>query len=273
MAAQLVGGLGSDMPPIPLEFVGKHPVKQIGRQPDPADQLQLGQRILNAGEARLARIAAQPQKQCRHQSPRLCRGRVLEFVPGRAQQRLQPLSYRRDKAVENAGTEPLIMSTDRSANDAVDTIGCGRLDRKRAAPRLQKRNELIRNRTDSRHLISQPIFEQRRIGDARLSKASQGADFGTMPFGGPPRQARRKARGSRDSELLCDLRDEQRLDLAGSSRKPPLVAEERQQNRKTQPVAVVLGHDERQIRKRQRRSLQGRSFVDSFQFWASRIPR
>jgi hypothetical protein len=36
---------------------------------------------------------------------------------------------------------------------------------------------------------------------------------------------------------------------------------------------VVLGHDERQIRKRQRRSLQGRSFVDSFQFWASRIPR
>ena len=76
-----------------------------------------------------------------------------------------------------------------------------------------------------------------------------------MPFGGPPRQARRKARGSRDSELFCDLRDEQRLDLAGGSRKPPLVAEERQQNRKTQPVAVVLGHDERQIRWRQRRSL------------------
>jgi len=164
------------------------------------------------------------------------------------------------------------MSTDRGANDAVDTIGRGRLDRKHAAPRLQKRNELIRNRTDSRHLISQPIFEQRRIGDARLSKASQGADFGTMPFGGPPRQARRKARGSRESELLCDLRDEQLIDLAGGSRKPPLVAEERQQNRKTQPVAVVLGHDERQIRRRQRRSLQGRSFVDSFQFWASRIP-
>jgi enolase len=101
------------------------------------------------------------------------------------------------KAVENAGTKPLIMRTDRGANDAVDTIGRGRLDRKRAAPRLQKRNELIRNRTDSRHLISQPIFEPPRIGDARLPKASQGADFGTMPFGGPPREARRKARGSR----------------------------------------------------------------------------
>ena len=36
MATQLVGGLGSDTPPIPLELVGKDPVKQIGRQPDPA---------------------------------------------------------------------------------------------------------------------------------------------------------------------------------------------------------------------------------------------
>lgn len=94
-----------------------------------------------------------------------------------------------------------------------------------------------------------------------------------MPFGGPPRQARRKARGSHDSELLCYLRDEQLIDLAGGSRKPSLIAEERQQHRKTQAVAVVFGHDERQIRRRQRRSLQGRSFVDSFEFWASRIPR
>jgi hypothetical protein len=36
---------------------------------------------------------------------------------------------------------------------------------------------------------------------------------------------------------------------------------------------VVLGRDERQIRGRQRRSLQGRSFIDGFQFWASRLPR
>jgi hypothetical protein len=42
-------------------------------------------------------------------------------------------------------------------------------------------------------LDPQPTFEQRRIGDARLAKAGQGADFGTLPFSGPPSQDRRKA--------------------------------------------------------------------------------
>src|SRR5271163_1177621 len=161
------------------------------------------------------------------------------------------------------------MSADRGANDAIDTIGRGRLDRQLATPRLQKRDKLIRNGPDSRHMITQPIFQQRRIGDGRLSKSGQGADFGTMPFGSPPRQARRKARGSRDRELPCDLFDERRIDLAGGSRKLAPVAEERQQHRETESVVVMLGHDEHQIRGRQRRSLRSRSFVGGFQFGKS----
>jgi site-specific recombinase XerD len=80
-------------------------------------------------------------------------------------------------------------------------------------------------------------------------------------------------RRNHDAELPCDLLDEQQIDLAGGSRKPSPVAEERQQHRETEPVAIVLGHDERQIRRRQCRSLQGRSFVDRFQFWADLLPR
>jgi hypothetical protein len=88
------------------------------------------------------------------------------------------------------------MGVDRGADDAVNTIGRGRLDRKLAASGLQKRGKLIRNGPDGCHLTTQPTFEQRRIGDARLAKAGQGADFGTVPFSGPPRQDRRKAGGA-----------------------------------------------------------------------------
>ena len=63
VSAQLIGGLDRDAPSIPFQFVGKHLVEQIGGQSDPADQLQLGQLGLDAGEARPTRIAPQPQKE------------------------------------------------------------------------------------------------------------------------------------------------------------------------------------------------------------------
>jgi hypothetical protein len=59
--AQLVGGLDRDTPPIPLQLLGKHPVAQVGGQPDPPDQFQPGQLGLDAGEARPSRIATQLQ--------------------------------------------------------------------------------------------------------------------------------------------------------------------------------------------------------------------
>ena len=262
MAAEFVGRLGCDPPPIALELMGKDAVKQIGRQSNSAGQLQSGQRLLNAGQAWLPRIAAQPQKQCRHHAGR----RILGFVPGRAQQRLQPLSRRRGKAADDAGIKLLIVGAARGPDDAINAIGRRRLDQKLAASGLQKRGKLIRNRAYSCHLTAQPIFEPRRIGNARLAKARQSADFGTVSFGGPPRQARREARGSRDGELPRDLLDDRRIDLAGGSRKPSSVAEKHQQYGEAEPVLMMLGHDERQIRERQWRSLRGHSLVGDFQF-------
>jgi hypothetical protein len=63
MPAELVGGLDGDTPPIPIELMGKHAVEQPRRQLDLANQIQLGQLVLDARQPRFAWIAAQPQKQ------------------------------------------------------------------------------------------------------------------------------------------------------------------------------------------------------------------
>ena len=88
-------------------------------------------------------------------------------------------------------------------------------------------------------------FEQLGVGDSRLAETEQGSNFGAAPFCSPPRQAQREVGGDRDDELLGDLLDEQIIDLGGSSRKPPLIAEERQQHGEAQPVGVVLRQNER----------------------------
>ena len=69
---------------------------------------------------------------------------------------------------------------DRGADDPIDTIGRGRLDRKLATPRFEEHGKLIRCRPDRRHLISQPLFEQLAVGDGRLPEACQSADLGPM---------------------------------------------------------------------------------------------
>jgi hypothetical protein len=78
---------------------------------------------------------------------------------------------------------------------------------------------------------------------------------------------RRKVRGRRHGELPSDLCHKHRTDLAGGSWKPSPIAEERQQHCEPEPVAVVLGHDESQIRERQHRSLQGKGFLNGYQIW------
>ena len=64
VSAQLVGGLGRDTSSVPFQFLGKHLVERVGRQPDPADQLQPGQLGLDAGDAWPTRIAMQLEKEC-----------------------------------------------------------------------------------------------------------------------------------------------------------------------------------------------------------------
>ena len=76
--------------------------------------------------------------------------------------------------------EALVVSMDRGADDPIDTIGRGRLDRKLATPRFEEHGKLIRCRLDRRHLISKPLLEQLAVGDGRLPEACQGADLGPM---------------------------------------------------------------------------------------------
>ena len=182
MPAELIRGLDCDTPSIPIELMRKRAVEQTGRQLDPADQLQLGQFILNAGQARLARIAAQPQKQCRSSSRGLTGPGIAGFVRGGEQQRIQPAPCRWSKAAQNAGTEALIMGMDRGADDPIDTISRGRLDRKLTTPGFEERNKLIRARPHGRHLISQPLFEQVGVGNRCFSEAKQSSDLGPMPL-------------------------------------------------------------------------------------------
>jgi hypothetical protein len=80
----------------------------------------------------------------------------------------------------------LIVSMDCGTDDPLDAIGCGRLDGKLATPRLEERSQLIRHCPDARHLIPQPGFEQRRVGDGRFPKSKQGTDLGTVPFSNAP---------------------------------------------------------------------------------------
>src|SRR5208337_2960540 len=102
--------------------------------------------------------------------------------PGRTQQRFQPRSCLRGKSAQDGGTKAPIMSMDRGTDDPIDTVGCWRLDRKLATPRLKERHELVRNRSDGRHLIAQPSFEQLGVGDGRFPEAKPCSDLGTVPF-------------------------------------------------------------------------------------------
>jgi hypothetical protein len=77
------------------------------------------------------------------------------------------------------------MGVDRRTDDSIDTIRYGRLDRKLATSRLKERGELIWNRPDCLHSISQPGFEQHDVGDGRFPGSQPCSDLGPMTLPGP----------------------------------------------------------------------------------------
>jgi hypothetical protein len=76
------------------------------------------------------------------------------------------------------------MDMDRGADDPIDAIRCGRLDRKFAAPGLKKHGEPIRDHSDGWDLISQPGFKHLGVGDGRFPKSKQSPDLSPMTFPG-----------------------------------------------------------------------------------------
>ena len=142
------------------------------------------------------------------------------------------------------------MSVDCGADDPIDPIRCGRLDRKLAAPGLKKRGELVRNGPDCGHSISQPGFEQFGVGNGRFPEAQQGSDLGAVPLRGSPWQVQRKVGRHLNGDLPCHLLDDQPIDVGGDAGKPAAVTKERQQHGEAQPVGMMLGHDECPVRRR-----------------------
>ena len=144
------------------------------------------------------------------------------------------------------------MSMDRGADDTVDAIGRGRLDRKLATPRLQERNELVWRRSDSRHLISQPTFEQFRVGDRRFAEAEQHPDLGPMALPSPTGRVVIVIIAGLHAELLSYPRHSLGADFRRRLWKPSMCSMKQEQQGKSETVGDILRHDERLVLRRQR---------------------
>ena len=68
MPTQLIWGLDRDPLAIAFDFVRPRVIKQIGGQPEPANQVELGQLGLQAVDARPARIGAQMHQHGRNEA-------------------------------------------------------------------------------------------------------------------------------------------------------------------------------------------------------------
>src|SRR5512142_3003142 len=123
-----MGSLDRDTPSIPLQLLGEHLVEQVGRRPDPADQLQPGQLGLDAGEARTTRIATQPEKERGGGSRLSVAVRTALRVAFGLQQRFQAGTGLRRQTVSNAGIEPFLVGTDCRAHDPLDAVRRRRFD-------------------------------------------------------------------------------------------------------------------------------------------------
>ena len=87
------------------------------------------------------------------------------------------------------------MSMDRGADDPVDAIVRGRLDRKLATPRPQKRNELVLEQPRQRPLALPTSLRATGVGEIRLAETEQGLNFGAAPFCSPPDRLSVKSAG------------------------------------------------------------------------------
>ena len=141
---------------------------------------------------------------------------------------------------------------DRGADDTVDAIVRGRLDRKLATPRPQKRNELVWRRSDSRHLISQPTFEQFRVGDRRFAEAEQHPDLGPMALPSPTGRVVLVIITGLHAELLSYPRHSFGADFRRRLWKPSMCSMKQDQQCKSETVGDILRHDERLVLRRQR---------------------
>ncbi len=102
------------------------------------------------------------------------------------------------------------MGAHRRTHDAGNTVGAGRLDPERTAPRFGLGGELTHVAGTGNHGVAQPNAEVLGVGDCRLAETEQGAYLGPLPLeravvGGG--QQRRPAARRRHAEPVRQVRD------------------------------------------------------------------
>jgi hypothetical protein len=139
------------------------------------------------------------------------------------------------------------MSMDRGADDSIDTIRCGQLNRKLATSRFKERGELIRNHPDCRHSISQPGFEQLGVGGGRFPESQPCSDLGPMTLPGPACRVVPIAIIELRAKLPSHSRHSPIIDFCWLLGKSSIRPVKQEQHGEPKAVRTILRHNERLI--------------------------
>jgi hypothetical protein len=115
----------------------------------------------------------------------------------------------------------LVVSMDRSTNDALNPISTRRLDLEIAAALLKGAGQLSHIATVGHSMIAQPFRQRLAIGNGRLAEAEQCADFGAVAFEGAVRDRQSVGRYGPGAELPRDVGNGVWIDLLlGAGNRP-----------------------------------------------------
>ena len=204
MPTQLVRGLDRDPLTIAFDLVRPRVSKEIGGQPELANQIELDQLGLQAVDARAARIGAQMHQHRRNGAVRLIvRRNLLLCADGRSKQGVESGSRVGRQSAVNVGAETLVIGMERGANDTLNAISARRLDLESPAPPFEGAGQLNHIATVGHGMMAQPFRQRLAIGDGRLAETKQGADFGAVAFEGAVAKIDHIDRLDRRIDLPC----------------------------------------------------------------------
>jgi hypothetical protein len=132
----------------------------------------------------------------------------------------------------------------------VQSDRCGReraVRGKVSTPAFELLRKLFRVRVYGGGLVLEPLGQRFAIGDSRLPKTQQFANFSTVPFNTAAGQGEPEIGGAREPQFRDDLIDQRGFDFGRPPGKTALLAKECQVDGEAQSVGVVLRQDERTI--------------------------
>jgi hypothetical protein len=156
------------------------------------------------------------------------------------------------------------MGMDRGADYPIDAVGRGRLNRKLPTSCLEEHSELIRGRSDARHLISQPSFEPRGVSDGRFPESKQGPDLGPMTLPGPTCRIVLAVMVGLHAELSSYPGQSLGIDFHRPLGEPPICPVKQEQHGEPEAVPAIFDHNERMICRGQRPRLGSGAVIEHF---------